>query len=320
MRTFAGIFFAALLAAPGNANDSIARLEAGGLILVEAETIVMEKEDLYISRNEVRVAYVFRNSDGQAKTHLVAFPMPEIAASSYLESDVSVPDRESDNYMRFTVTVDGRPIEPRLEMRASTGGIDVTDRLTALGIPLNPLAEKTREAAARLPREQLRDLIAMGAFRASEDRIDPSWSLRSAYYWLQTFPADAAIELGHTYAPAVGASFFTGDLLAEKSYLARYCIDAGTRKAIAKKLAARGEDFPTLMARDIGYVLSSGANWAGTIGDFRLVIDKGKPAAIVSFCMDGVKKIGPTQFEVRKRDFHPEKDLDILIVEDVEGQ
>jgi hypothetical protein len=30
--------------------------------------------------------------------------------------------------------------------------------------------------------------------------------------------------------------------------------------------------------------------------------------------MDGVKKIGPTLFEVRKTNFEPKKDLEILIV------
>ncbi|RYE72919.1 MAG: DUF4424 domain-containing protein, partial [Oxalobacteraceae bacterium] len=65
----------------------------------------------------------------------------------------------------------------------------------------------------------------------------------------------------------------------------------------------------------VGYILSSGANWRGPIKDFRLVVDKGKPANLVSFCMDGVRKISPTQFEVRKTDYEPDHDLNILIVQ-----
>jgi hypothetical protein len=42
-------------------------------------------------------------------------------------------------------------------------------------------------------------------------------------------------------------------------------------------------------------------------------VDKGAPENLLSFCMDGVKKISPTQFEVRKTNFEPAKDLDILI-------
>jgi hypothetical protein len=65
----------------------------------------------------------------------------------------------------------------------------------------------------------------------------------------------------------------------------------------------------------IGYVLSSGANWKGSIKDFRLVVDKGKPESLVSFCAEGVNKISPTQFEMKKTNFEPKDDLNILIVE-----
>ncbi len=65
----------------------------------------------------------------------------------------------------------------------------------------------------------------------------------------------------------------------------------------------------------LDYILSSGANWRGPIRDFRLVIDKGKADSLVSFCMDGVRKISPTQFEVRKTNFEPRRDLPVLIVE-----
>lgn len=53
----------------------------------------------------------------------------------------------------------------------------------------------------------------------------------------------------------------------------------------------------------------------GPIRDFRLVIDKGKAGSLVSFCMDGVRKISPTQFEVRKTNFEPRRDLPVLIAE-----
>jgi hypothetical protein len=45
------------------------------------------------------------------------------------------------------------------------------------------------------------------------------------------------------------------------------------------------------------------------------VVDKLKPDSLVSFCMDGVRKIGPTQFEVKKTDFVPNADLRILILD-----
>jgi len=43
-------------------------------------------------------------------------------------------------------------------------------------------------------------------------------------------------------------------------------------------------------------------------------IDKGDPSNIVSFCGSGVRKIGPTTFQMKARDFYPERDIDILIM------
>jgi hypothetical protein len=64
----------------------------------------------------------------------------------------------------------------------------------------------------------------------------------------------------------------------------------------------------------ISYILTTGANWFGPIKKFTLTVDKGEPDSIVSFCGDGVKKTGPTTFEMTKTDFYPDKDLDILLL------
>jgi hypothetical protein len=50
-----------------------------------------------------------------------------------------------------------------------------------------------------------------------------------------------------------------------------------------------------------------------------LVVDKGEPDNLVSFCGEGVTKIGPTTFEMVKTDFWPDRDLDILILDRHEG-
>jgi hypothetical protein len=308
------LLFSIVLALPTSANDSIATLGAGGLILVRAEMISMEKEDLFVSVDQVRVNYVFRNNDSQDRTYLVAFPMPQIDPQQYLESDISVPERSKENFMNFAITVDGTRIEPRLEMRALSGGLDITDMITALNVPLNPLADETRKALRGISREKLGPLIAMGAVVVSDEDTSPAWSLRSTYYWQQKFPAKAPLTVAHTYTPAVGAAFYYEDADSDGKLARDYCIDEGTGKAIGRKIAAGSKDSPYLMQRTIKYILTTGANWQGAIGDFRLVIDKGSANAIVSFCMDGVKKISPTQFEVSKRDFHPTDELRILLL------
>jgi hypothetical protein len=63
----------------------------------------------------------------------------------------------------------------------------------------------------------------------------------------------------------------------------------------------------------IVYDLAAGAP-AAPIKDFRLVVDKGKPDRVVSFCLDNLKRISPTAFEMRAANFAPNGTLKILLV------
>ena len=90
----------------------------------------------------------------------------------------------------------------------------------------------------------------------------------------------------------------------------RYCADDAFH-AGARRMRARGL---YLTETWIDYILTTGANWAEPIGDFRLVVDKGAAANLVSFCGEGVRKIGPTRFEMRRRNFTPTRDLSVLIL------
>ena len=65
----------------------------------------------------------------------------------------------------------------------------------------------------------------------------------------------------------------------------------------------------------VRYVLSTGANWAGPIGDFTLKLDKGA-AALISTCPIAgltLKREG-NAFVARTKDYTPKADLNILFV------
>ncbi len=63
----------------------------------------------------------------------------------------------------------------------------------------------------------------------------------------------------------------------------------------------------------IAYDLAAGAPGA-PIKDFRLVVDKVKPDRVASFCLDNLKRISPSAFELRAANFTPSKTLQILLV------
>ncbi|MDE2446965.1 MAG: DUF4424 domain-containing protein [Alphaproteobacteria bacterium] len=311
-------FIAFLLwANPALANDSVAELGAGGLVMMRANSISMQSEDLFVSPSQVRVNYEFRNNDRVAHDYLVAFPMPMINPDTYLDSDVSVPKPDQDNFLNFKLTVEGKALDPQLEMRALSGGLDVTDELRALGIPLNPLATATRSFLAKMPREKLQDLIKKGAIETDDNTAFPAWALKSTYYWFQTFPADSVLHVAHSYVPAVGAAMYGEQPEIVVRDEKTYCVDQKTRSAIHAKLASLKQDQPFLNERTLQYILTTGANWSGAIEKFRLVVDKENPLAMVSFCMDGVTKISATQFEVTKTDFTPDRELDVLILSEM---
>ncbi len=119
----------------------------------------------------------------------------------------------------------------------------------------------------------------------------------------------------HTYRPVVGFSFFGGVTLDDPDDSARYCMDEPFKAGARRRLAAVADTpEPYLQQRRVQYILTTANTWSGPIGSFRLVVDKGDPGGLVSFCADGVRKISDTQFEWTATDFSPERELEVLFV------
>jgi len=318
----------ALLGAPAAANDSTAELAAGGLVLTRDDDIEMRSEDLYISVDEVRVTYRFFNTAAADKTVRVAFPMPDVEFS---ESDIGIPTEEPENLLAFRTVVDGRPVAAAVEQRAWKGDQDVTAVLRAAGVPIQPHLRGTWDALDALPQDVKDRLVADGLAGVQEYDDDgtgmkkhlfPLWRLTTAYHWEQTFPAGREMVVEHRYKPAAGASAGTsigspwaGNDPSHQAYLDRFCVDRSFLAGVDRRMRERGAEFPPFWERRVSYILKTGGNWKKPIGRFRMVIDKGAPDSLVSFCADGVRKIGPTQFEVVRTNYLPDRDLDILILE-----
>jgi Domain of unknown function (DUF4424) len=333
MRAAIVVLAAAIVASavgPAAANDSTAELTTGGLVFAKTPDVQMRAEDLFVSEKEIRVHYRFFNASHDDVTSVVAFPMPDIVWEG-LDVNLAIPSEDPENFLDFHTIADGREIAARVEQKVVANGADATARLRALGIPLPPQLARTREALDALPPAEQAKLIAEKMATADdydvgkgmEHHIAPNWTLKSTYFWRQTFPAGREIVIQHRYRPSVGETVGTmmGSPDIEKQSLAHYettyCADkefeAAAHRAMSKPDAFGASSSP-FFERRIAYILTTGANWAGPIGDFHLVVDKGAPDSLVSFCGDGVKKIGPTQFELRHSNFTPSRDLNVLIL------
>jgi hypothetical protein len=330
---FACLTVLALSAASSRADDSMATLGAGGLVLEKTDKIALASEDLYLSPKAVKVSYRFRNLTNADVETLVAFPMPDLTGSEH--ESIDVPDPAKDNFLRFAARVDGKPVDSQLEQRAFVTAegkpdVEITDRLRSLGLPLVPTREATGAALSALTEAQ-RKALADAVIVYSEEydvgkgpqvEWGPIWTLRSKFSRKQLFPAGRDVVVEQTYAPATGgvSSLVFGapnlDAAEEARYRETYCTD-GPFKSAAQSLyrKAAGSDAKVRAWEEyLSYMITSGANWAGPIGSFRLVVDKGDPRTLVSFCGDGVKKIGPTTFEMTAKDYTPKRDIDVLFL------
>ncbi len=319
-RGLAALFAVFLLAAPAAANDSVASMGTGGLIFQRTDGIEMRSEDLYVSARQIRVRYRFYNRTDRNIATLVAFPLPDLQGG--IESDVAIEDPLR---MPFTTLVNGRRVATNVEQKAVLNGVDHSDMMRGLGVPLTPRGEATLQALASLPRPQIEMLIEMGLVedRSWLDRgvrvveLAPMWTLKTTHYWTQVFPAGRELDVRHQYVPAVGGSsgsVFGDPSMAEGEHhneqATRYCT-TDAFQAGARRMRTRGL---YLSETWLDYILTTGANWAEPIGDFRMVVDKGSSRNLISFCGEGVRKISSTRFEIRRRNYTPTSDLSVLIL------
>ena len=318
-----------LAALPAFANDTSAELSTGGLVFVRNDDVEMLSEDLAISAREVSVRYRFLNRSDKDVTVLVAFPLPDIQVEGQ-DDIISVPTEDPVNFLAFSTTVNGASVAARVEQRVIAAGLDRTQLLRTLGIPLAPHLASTNEALDRLPADKWEELLRIGLAEINEydagggmkKHLEARWMLQTTYYWEQTFPAKAETAISHRYKPSVGGSVQTAlgspDEAREpwyQEYKEKYCFDSQFLAAVERARKAANSKFGAPFAEErVDYILKTGANWSGPIKEFRLVVDKGAADNLVSFCGDDVKKIGQTRFEVRKSDYTPDGNLSVLIL------
>jgi Domain of unknown function (DUF4424) len=333
--TFVLLAAALAAASPASANDSTAELATGGLVFVRNDNVEMRSEDLVISAKEVQVRYRFFNKSDKPVTVLVAFPMPEITIDGP-DENLALPTEDPVNLLAFATTVNGRLVSTKVEQRAQAAGLDRTQMLHDLGIPLAPHLKATSEALDKLPRAKWDELIRFGlaeieqydAGKGMQAHLAPRWTLQTTFYWEQTFAPKVETVVEHRYQPSVGTSVQTalGSPNAAQEdwyeeYEEKYCFDKEFLAAVERaRREAKSQYGAPYSEQRIEYVLTTGANWAGPIKEFRLVVDKGDADSLVSFCGDDVKKISPTRLEMKMTDFTPEEDFAVLILKKLPKQ
>ncbi|MEW6531300.1 MAG: DUF4424 family protein [Thermodesulfobacteriota bacterium] len=298
------------------ANDSTARLGAGGIEFLQNEHIRMIEEVLEISADNVRVKYRFLNESDQDIQTTVAFPLPFFDGLSHANTSIGDPRITAKT---FTVLVNGAPVPTSTLWKAVTDGRDITDELRKLGF-------SDKEIFFDVPGEEWKALEQkIGRFGS---KLFYWWGIDQTIYWQMIFPAKKETVVEHEYVPASGRGYaivgageskkdfqeylnklwdsFTG-----KGEERRYedCLDDMTKRGIenrVKQAVFRGAESVSVEYTTVEYILGTGRNWKGPIREFTLRLVKEDPDEFVSVCFRGKpKKIGPRVYEFHQKDFVP---------------
>lgn len=178
--TFACVL-ALSVAAPTLANDTSAVLTTGGLQFVTNQDIEMVSEDLFISRDEIRVTYQFRNNGTEDQTVLVAFPMPDITPNWW--SPVSYPEGPADNPFQFETTFNGEPVAVELHEYAIAAGVDRTDYLREHEVPLLSFGEQASLATDKLDEATRAEMLHLGMVVPDEFDAGQGWETHYRPMW-----------------------------------------------------------------------------------------------------------------------------------------
>ncbi len=276
------------LAAPVYANDSVARVGAGGLVLEKTDDIEMVSEVLEISTEKVKVTYRFLNVSNHDIETTVAFPMPAFDYESHEDNQRPLKS--------FQMFVDGKEVQVKQNRVFLIDNVDVTERLRKIGLTDDQIFDTSSQCLL-----ENTDCLLTETQKSEIAHIQgENWQIKETVYWSQIFPAGREIEVVHEYKPFSGGRQSGGIPIKEG------CVDDRTLKRITRDLADKGPG----RLLDVEYFLGTGRNWRGPIKNFKLILRKLAADDVVSLCFPGTPvRTSPVTIEFLHKDFVPQDKL-----------
>ena len=312
MKSWLFVFFLGLYIAPVFANDSAARLAAGGVILEKNEKIQLVSEDLMVSLDEVSVNYIFKNSSPTNVRLKMAFPLPGISAAQL--SQYRSQKARKDPLVSFYTSVNGEPVNATevVDILAPDGRV-ITDSFLREGLPLSldssiyeRVAFNTEAVTGSAPfKQRLQNLGLLGPSG------EPLWSVRVSYVWDIEFPAHSQLDVSHNYQPITGA-FLLHQREAVNRLSDQYCAD----QVLLEKIRNLPVDVQaSTFARELEYVLETAKGWAGPIEEFQLEVHLPDDQYRLASCWpSGLRRKSPTVFEFSASNYIPDENLSLALI------
>jgi hypothetical protein len=287
-----------------NANDSVAGYEIGGIVLQRTDSIKMVSEVLTISPNNITIDYIFKNISLSDITTIIAFPLPDLDMRMIYWHPHEFANEGYANFVNFKIFVDSKEVVPLVEVRSFLeDGNEITDTLKRLNV--NPFQ---RDLKGTKLRAELQEIAAI------DDKYDAAqWTTKTHFFWSQTFPAGKELKVQHSYHPIPWKGLVSANVDDNKEW----CVDESIIRA-TDKLAETNKDYKPdgyVRGESVSYILKTGANWAGPIDDFTLIIEKAGADFISTCPIPGItlKRQG-NSFVGRAKNYTPTKNLNILFI------
>jgi hypothetical protein len=307
--------------------ESTTELELRGLVLTQsadALNVSLESETLVIGPEWVTISYRLVNQGTSPATLVLTIPLPEL---DFTDPDVSwaIPDSDPVNFIDLSGTIAGKPAGFSFTQVARAEGKDVTAILHQLNVPLIPNAAFGSQLSSDLRQKLIDDHLVqeIGNDVNGNALLFPKWTVQTQASRKYLFQSNQAVNVDLRYRTSIGFSpdtFLRKALRNEpglarqvKHYKATYCIDDAFYVGLDKISSAAEANSSKLRERRIVYKLVENSS-EPPIKEFRLVVDKGRSDRVVSFCIDNLKRISSTAFEMRAVEFKPSQDLKILMV------
>lgn len=289
-------------------NDTLARIGAGGIEFLESTNIKLVEEILKVSQERIKVRYRFHNDATEEIRATVAFPLPvrQYVPRSYREMFL---EHWKTIKRSFSIRVNGKPVSTKHHRKAVVADQDVAPLLRLIGLSDKEIFESPPDSEE---------------FKAANYR----WKVAEVFSWEQVFPAGKDVIVEHSYAPISSNTsvYWNKDSFGNISgHTSDYffgrdrCLDQGTRRAISSRVMSylnKGVERVDGYKKDIEYILGTARNWKGSIGLFKLRIERTAPDQFVSICFPGrAKRITATELEFVKKDFIPADNLVVFFYE-----
>lgn len=322
------------------ANDTAGTTAGGGITFSKSPDIVLEREELTISPNDVAVSYLFDNKSNQDIQTQVFFPLPAYkmqGANATWDNEIN-PNVKTENspFLNFSVTIQGQPVRFNVAQQATMNGQDVTQQLQAAHIPLNPDFTAGRipldpTTSAKVPQwqNQARQLGLL------DDKNNPKWNKQIIYYWTQIFPAHQQLLVEHHYRPATGMMYAAmepattdpKELLDQtisrlKQTFGINIENFQNNKILSGWLTQQIKNNATNTSGifayfyNVNYILKTGANWAGPIKNFTLNIIKPQNSIVTYNPFFQKRDVKTEDLSDRKvifiKNFVPQQNLQVL--------